>query len=276
MVKLLLSRTRAKLLEIVHVTTHRHFPKVLANSMPKAGSYLLTRLLVLLGFRNQGSLLVIGPNEGLQRITGDHVELIRKKLNYLRPGLFAWTHMYFYPETSQIIDDLQIKTLTIVRDPRDVCVSDSFYMVKQTANRLYPYYIKMNEQERLMASIIGMGSDQLNGAPPSLDIGSHYRSYLGWKTQGVGLVIKFEDLIGTKGGGDDQIQKETVNRIVDYLGLGISRENIESICEDIFSPKARTFRKGQIGNWKEHFTPDHIAAFEGVIGSVMEDFGYKD
>lgn len=217
----------------------------------------------------------MGPNDGLKQVTVDHVEKIRMKLEKLRPGLFAWTHMYFYPEVFKVINDLGIKTLTIIRDPRDVCVSDSYYMVKQPANRLYPYYIKMNKNERLMASIIDMGSDQLDGAPPSLDIGVHYHRYLGWKTQGVGLVTKFEDLIGANGGGRQSGSKRNFKKNC-YLGLEKSMENIESICADIFSPKAKTFRKGQIGNWKEHFTPDHISAFEGVIGSVMEDFGYQN
>jgi hypothetical protein len=121
-----------------------------------------------------------------------------------------------------------------------------------------------------------METSQLDGAPPSFGIGSHYRSYLGWARQGVGLVVKFEELIGEKGGGDDQIQKETVSRIAEYLGLKLSDQELAAVCAGLFWTKAETFRKGQIGSWREHFTPEHRAAFERVFGNLMEDFGYED
>ena len=148
--------------------------------------------------------------------------------------------------------------------------------MNEPGHRLHSYYSKMSKDEMLTASIVGMPSNQLDGAPPSLDIGSHYRNYLGWVTQGIGLVVKFEDLVGRRGGGDDRTQIETVAKLADYLGLELSRQKLVDVCANVFWPEAKTFRKGQIGDWREHFGPEHIAAFNGVIGSVMRDFGYQD
>ena len=38
------------------------------------------------------------------------------------------SHLYYFPEICKMLEDYRIKTLTIVRDPRDVCVSDAFYI----------------------------------------------------------------------------------------------------------------------------------------------------
>lgn len=261
---------------MVHTATHRNFPRVLANSMPKAGTHLLTRLLTLLDFREQGGSLDIGPNEGLQRVSPDHVQQARNTLVNLRPGFCVSSHMYFFPEIARIIEELQIKTVTIIRDPRDVSVSDGFYIAKSPDHRLHSYYLKMSEDERLMASIVGMDSHQLDGGPPSSDIGSHYRNYLDWAIKGVGLVVKFEDLVGHKGGGDDRPQMKTVTKIAGYLGLQLSKQKIADLCANLFWTKAKTFRRGQIGDWKKHFSSEHVTAFEGVIGNMMHDFGYYE
>jgi hypothetical protein len=276
MAKLSLSGIGDKIAAMVHAATHRNFPRVLANSMPKAGTHLLTRLLTLFDFYKQRGFLDIGPNEGLQRISPDYVQRARDKLAKLKPGFFVRTHMYFYPEVAQIIDEFQIRTITIVRDPRDVCVSDALHILKRPDHRLHSYYVKMSESQRLMASIVGMESARLGGDPPSLDIGLHYRNYLGWVQQSSGLVVKFEDLIGHKGGGDDLIQMETVAKIASYLGLQVSRQKITEFCNNLFWTKAKTFRKGQIGDWEKHFSSEHVAAFEKTIGHMMHDFGYYE
>ncbi len=271
-----LSKIRGKGQTIFHAATHRNFPRVLSNSMPKAGTHLLARLITLLGFHQQDGLLDIGPNEGLQHVSLDHVQQLKEKLVHLRNGFFTRTHMYFFPEIAQVIDEFQIKALIIIRDPRDVCVSDALFIDKRQNHRLQSYYLKMSQGEKLMASIVGMTSDQLDGAPPSLDIGSHYLSYLDWVKQNVGFVVRFEDLIGDKGGGDDRTQRETVAKIANYLGLRVSKQKLADVCAKVFWPKASTFRKGQIGDWKNHFGPEHLSAFKRVIGTLMQDFGYQD
>ena len=115
----------------------------------------------------------------------------------------------------------------------------------------------MTPAERLMASIQGIKSSQLNGDPPSLNIGQHYENYIGWILEQHGIVVKFEDLIGELGGGSNAAQLKAVQHIADYLEMFLSKDKISDICKRIFWPKAQTFRKGQIGSWKEHFNSDH-------------------
>lgn len=83
---------------MIFSTTHRHLPRVLANSMPKAGTHLLIRLLILLGFRKRRDHLDIGTSAGLQYISMGQIERARHFLTCIKPGHFSSSHFFFYPE----------------------------------------------------------------------------------------------------------------------------------------------------------------------------------
>ncbi len=267
---------RRRISKWIHGLRHRHYPRVLANSMPKAGTHLLVRLLALLEFREWRGAFDVGPGEGIVTLRDADVQRVRYALSSLAPGWFVRSHMYYYPEIDQALKEIDIRVITIVRDPRDVCVSDAFHIAKRPDHRLHRYYAKMSDSERLMASIVGMDSNRLSGGSPSLDIGTHYRNYVGWTDQHCGIVVKFEDLIGEKGGGDNGVQKETVRRIRDFLGLKLSDNATARLCSALFWPGAKTFREGKVASWRRHFESEHMAAFKRVIGSVMTDFGYAE
>ena len=116
----------------------------------------------------------------------------------------------------------------------------------------------------------------MSALPPSLDIGSHYSNYVGWINQERAMTVKFEDLIGSRGGGDDGLQMDRVKEVSQFLGLELPAEKIREICADLFSTSAKTFRKGQVGSWREHFESEHVSAFNEVGGGVIQAFGYED
>jgi sulfotransferase 6B1 len=268
----ILRRGRAELHALVHSARHRSLPAVVVNSLPKAGTNLLARTVSLLGFVPRGHL-DIGPHEGLRAIESTHLLRAKRVLRRLGPGLFATAHLFHCPQLAELIRRADVRMVTIIRDPRDVCVSDAFYIAASPTHRLHDYYSGLSPDERLLASIVGIDSLRLSGQPPSLDIGAHYRSYAGWLHE-EGLVVRFEDLIGSRGGGDDARQQQTVAAIAAYLGVSLERARLRTVSSDAFSPDAPTFRAGQVGSWHSHFKGVHRAAFDRVTGSVTKDFGY--
>jgi hypothetical protein len=44
--------------------------------------------------------------------------------------------------------------------------------------------------------------------------------------------------------------------------------------EDLFGV-GRTFRKGQIGSWREEFSAEHERAVKEVAGSLLVELGYE-
>lgn len=99
--------------------------------------------------------------------------------------------------------------------------------------------------------------------------------YLEWMKETCCLTIRFEGLIGSRGGGDDEIQHQTVSSIVSHLDVKLSDEVIHEIADNTFFPKSSTFRKGEIGDWKNHFTDEHKHLFKKTAGKALIKMGYE-
>lgn len=255
----------------------KHSPLLLANSMPKSGTHLLSRLVNLLpGMIRYPNESDIGPNEAILEWTKTEQKTAENFCKKIKNGIYANAHWFYFEEVPEILKQYGIKLITIIRDPRDNCISDYHFIMKEKSHRLNFYYQNMKtDHERLMASICGLSSNELNGAPASLNIGHHYKMFYGWVSASCGIVIKFEDLIGSKGGGCDDKQRKTVEKILSYLNMEISQSELDHILENLFFINSPTFRKGQINQWQNEFQKEHTQAFEEVAGDILDIFGYE-
>ena len=125
-----------------------------------------------------------------------------------------------------------MRTVYILRDPRDVAVSQMHY-IKQLGNHFahQGYMALPSDHERLLVSIRGgeLGGRKLQ----SLD--ERYRQFLRWEREG---------------GGSAEAQRLAVEGVARQLGV---EERTMGVVEDLFGV-GRTFRKGQIGGWLEEFS----------------------
>ena len=87
-------------------------------------------------------------------------------------------------------------------------------------------------------------------------------------------MVKFEDLVGTKGGGSAEAQRLAVERMARHLGVEVEEATMRAVEEGLFGV-GRTFRKGQIGAWREEFSAEHERAVEEVLGSLLVELGYE-
>jgi len=91
----------------------------------------------------------------------------------------------------------------------------------------------------------------------------------------LGLEIKFEDLLGEKGGGSLSIQKLTILNIANYLNITLNNQQLNYICENLWGISG-TFRKGIIGDWKNYFTDDIKETFIKLGGAdILIAEGYE-
>ncbi len=88
-------------------------------------------------------------------------------------------------------------------------------------------------------------------------------------------VIKYEQLVGPKGGGSREVQIEEINNLAKFLNLQLPQEKIQEIADTLFGGTG-TFRKGQIGRWKERFNDRHIELFNKKFQNQLEQFGYTN
>ena len=243
--------------------------KVLINSRAKSGTFLLRRTLSLLPN--------FAPRWSYHGLVADTPQLERK-IQKIRSGQYVSGHLYWSQELIDLLVASNVRTLFIIRDLRDVAVSLANYLTyKNVHHRLHPYFKSLpSDDERLMAAIVGIPGTLLKDGQREKSIGESGTAFAPWLSEPNCLAVRFEDMIGSAGGGSDRKQLENLNAIVNYLGINLSQEEIIQIAKKIFFKRSTTFRKGQIGDWQNHFTDDHKRVFKEVAGEALITLGYEN
>ncbi len=248
-------------------------PSVFGNAIPKAGSHLLIQ--VLLG------LTEIGPfvNPGfppVNRFEGNtRLELPERiiELNKMRPGDIRYGYAACREPLLSAITGPNRASVFIYRDPRDQLVSHVFYAKDiHTGHGMHDYYnnVLTTMEERLNVAIEGCDLPGL-GLPT---VWERYAEHFGWFERDDVLCLKFEDLILNK--------ERAIGDLLDYIeGFGVDfsvprQQAIVVLSESIKPKKSGTFRKGQPGNWKAHFTKENKRRFKAVAGDLLSRLGYED
>jgi hypothetical protein len=164
----------------------------------------------------------------------------------------------------------------IIRDPRDIIISHYHYVTRQARiHQLRAYYNALpDDSARLMTSIQGIPECQWTGRVRLRDINHRFHAFSEWADHGA-CVVKFEKLVGPMGGGTREAQHEEIRKIGTHLGMQLDAPTVEHIATNAFYRKSSTFRKGAIGDWANHMTPEHKAAFKEVAGQLLIDLGYE-
>ena len=247
-------------------------PVVFGNAMPKSGSHLIIQ--VLYGLTRLGPFV----NPGLPPVNRweDNRKLsenaILNNLHRMRPGDIGYGYIKAREPFLSALSRQGMATVFVYRDPRDVIVSHVFYATEMHAGHgMHQYYSEVLEtmEERINAAIQGV--DEPDSELSSVRV--KYENYLGWLETPDILCMRFEDLILTR--------DAAISRLLDYLEsrgyqAGMGRDVDLSVLKGAIAPgRSGTFRKGQPGNWKEHFTPANKALFKDVAGDLLICLGYE-
>jgi hypothetical protein len=199
---------------------------------------------------------------------------LRRYLKRCPRGMFVTSHARFHPDLQHLIEELGFKHILLLRDPRDVAVSHAFYMMQDTLHQHHEYYTKTlkSDEERLMASIRGFEDGAGNHMT---SIGETFGAYLPWMDLPSTVVVRFEDMIGPHGGGDAEKQLGQIQRTGEFVGRPVDRKGAQRIAQKMYGNGSLTFRKGQAGDWRNHFTEAHKRAFQEVAGDLLIRLGYE-
>jgi hypothetical protein len=83
----------------------------------------------------------------------------------------------------------------------------------------------------------------------------------------------FEELVGPRGGGSAQAQARALDRIFEFLGVSGARS--AEVAGSLFNPDVFTFYRGQIGSWREAFTPELRRLADVSLGDLLDLYGYE-
>lgn len=237
----------------------RNPQRVLLVSLQKCGTHLIKNVFDRIGLEGVG----------VERATLADFE----KLN---ENQYLWSH---FTPTDEVQMELENENsdLRIVfnfRDPRDVLVSWFNWMHPQTPRVMHRHHAYMKKVYAHFSDAelmdIFIRNDKFR--PDEYNPLEHFRlSRVLYFHPGV-LKVRFEDLIGSFGGGNEERQRQTVRSILEYLGT----PEVCTIAGDINIVDAHspTFRKGQIGEYKKVLNAIQLRLFNELHGNLIRQYGY--
>jgi len=267
-------------------------PILLVNSIPKSGTHLVGKLAEMLGFHDLRIHLLDGQYWDYNRKGNLHKwdalsgyetfanpRLIRqpldRALSRMGRGQFARAHINWTERTRAAIQKASIKHVFIFRDPRDIVVSYVQHVTNRPDRNPLPaaheYFSGAlhDDHQRIDATIQGVSGVQ----PDMLEF--IFNGKVEWLDDPETCCIRFEDLVGQRGGGTGERQREAISRILSYLGIQPSDTLHEQLANELHGGQTHTFNTGQIGGWREAFSADNIQRFKETAGDLLFRLGYE-
>ncbi len=264
--------------------------KVMINSLPKSGTKLLTSLIKCIGFSFSGtsfsSMSVHGryfraktflrgtlpfsqsTDVGLDITANVRYQWIISKIRKVKTMQYIGGHLPYSDQMGRLLDDNNISIIYLLRDPRAVITSWAHYVPKTT----WHYGKKGLDGCSLDDRVIKLLNGYKSGSYNIEGFRNILRRMEGWFDNKRVHIVRFEELVGTKGGGSLELQHKCIESIIDFLN--IEKLNIQRLSNQIFGGTT-TFRKGQIESWKEELSPLVQEEIKDVLRDKIIYLGYK-
>lgn len=274
--------------------------KIIANSLPKSGTHVLTRVLDLAGLIENkmhfsGSLVRQASKNPIRNLIKSNkisydledsvpVDLdiqvylkekhFRKMLNEFPDNTYSQGHLPYSDKTVKLLEQYNVKMIYIIRDPRDVLISHFHHHFR---DKHYEGYSLMNSldnnKDRILLSLYGFNEN--NVARKISSLRDRVINSMEWYRSNSDLILplKFEEIIGSKGGSEDTLQIKSLSKIENFLNL--KEGTLINQRNDIFYTNASTFRKGKINDWKNYFDQDIKNQVYAEVGDILTELGYK-
>jgi hypothetical protein len=158
------------------------------------------------------------------------------------------------------------------RDPRDLLLSFVNFLGGKTGrgfsnyNDLLPISEILNSKATMEEKLAYALADRSFPA-----LGDHQRML--WLLHHPNVCkTSFEELVGPRGGGSARAQTLALTRVLEFLG--ITGTEPADVADRLFNPDVFSFYKGQIGGWREAFTPALEPLVNDRFGEMLRAYGY--
>ena len=274
-------------------------PKVFLNSFPKGGTNLVLRLLELCGYQTKqpyvsANLLLhrsrflrkmlrgvatteaIETNPNAIAVGVDSPVYVRKAwlkryLSSLKNGQALPAHCLYTDNLHTLLNEQNIKIIQVLRDPRAIALSNAHYLAKQEKHPMHSFYKALPDFDSQLAFSITGGKIDANLSLNS--IAERAKLIAPWVEQADVLSIRFEDLIGSLGGGSDELQHRAILNVLNFLNLDMDDSQLQHIQDNLFGTST-TFRQGQIDSWRDSFKEMHLELYNAIAADLTKSWGY--
>ncbi len=252
--------------------SNKHTTRILVNSLPKSGTNMVQKCLELADIPYSGRSVAASSMFGRYARIKSLFRDVSVKETPVVVGLEipvgvspSWLHEYlqgasgyvsghaaFSSHYHSILKAEGYSTIQVVRHPCAVLASWANYIAEpgyywRDAQRIFS---RMSPQERVRLMLYG-------GLLDKSDTRFYYRGFRevwnqvqGWVDSADVLTVKYEDLVGSQGGGSDELQRDTIARIMRHVGRDMSNSEINWIAKNLYGG-THTFRQGHIEGWRK-------------------------
>lgn len=226
--------------------------RVFLTSIPKAGTNMVVQAIGL-----PAKLI----NLGLNVKNDEHpVDLVFNQIKNFED--FGWGHIPFHLSYySQLNND---RVIFLHRDLRD-CMVSQLHWVRRVEDVGGGFINFMTDSGKRLAKCDDPITEMINRYD------WHVRRFLPWRDQSNVLIITYEDLIQRR----ELTLVKIINHMDENLRVRVNCTDVEKMRRRINPDTCATFRKGIIGDWKNHFSDEHEELFWEKCGKVMKDLGYS-
>lgn len=147
------------------------------------------------------------------------------------------------------------KVVFITRDPRDIVTARYFNVLNEPTHRFHKYN----------------GNEIMNLIIKEID--NNFRNKLSWRSYVETYSTTFEKVVGSK-----ESREQEIKNIAKHLEIELTDEMLKDCVDNLVGSNElypTYFRKGIIGDWKNHFTEDHKKLFKEVAGQLLIQEGYE-
>jgi len=249
----------------------RKGPRVFVNSIPKAGTHLVTSWLDRIPQLQNSRLwvrkrFVNAKGEYGERLGDYEFDRIAfdSQLATVRNGQFFTGHLQSVPELLAALHEGDVRTIFVKRHPLDVLVSQFHYIKGLRRHSKHGFFMGLgSDDDRIDVLIRG------NNEPHIIGMADQLRAYHGWLEAPGVFAVSFEDLVGERGGGTDAVRDRTQAEMLEFLGLPA-----DALREKATPAASATFRKGRMNAWAELLTSDRLSRLTDDDRQAIHEFGY--
>lgn len=247
--------------------------RVFVNSVPKSGTNLVAKLVRLTGMqdsrRSIASSSIVGRYQlikscvRIDHLSGDNVSVglefpVSVGYHWLNRYLkidnnhYLSGHAAFSEQLAYLIGTNGVSHIQVFRHPAAVLLSWVKFFVEDI-NSWHPSHTimkKMNLEDRCYFMLAGGIHAETKRYQNSF--AEILRRSEGW-LDGNALIVRYEDIVGCKGGGDDNIQRLTIARVMRHIGRPFSESDLDRMQEQLYGG-THTFRSGRVDGWTKEIS----------------------
>lgn len=197
----------------------------------------------------------------------DGAEMLCRKIAKIRKGECVPAHISYDLQVAQTINACDIKHILIVRDFRDVILSNINYLdtidVRHPHNAVFATLKNMDD--KISACLEGGASVQMMAWPELI------HSYRAWCETPNTLVVKYESLVSQ----DSVVVEDVISQIAEHIYVSQKSFCVSELIKKMFNPNGLTYNAPSVDKWKNGFSGVQAKRLTLALKDELEFFGYS-